>query len=103
MDTATRYTWKFRFVLLALAVAWGSFNKVGDTPSKAAKARVERTLTAEGRASEAGKPAIRKVSDVAPRRTAAPKAWPVSTFQSDPSSAPNGLRATNAALPESRR
>lgn len=71
MDTVTRYTWKFRFVLLALAVAWGSFNNVGDAPSKAAKARVERTLTAEGGVSEAGKPALRKVSDAPARRTIA--------------------------------
>ena len=76
MDTVTRYTWKFRFVLLALAVAWGSFHNVGNTPTKAAKARVERTLTAEGRASETGKPAIRKVSDAPMRRTTADPARP---------------------------
>ena len=76
MDTVTRYTWKFRFVLLALAVAWGSFNNVGNTPSKAAKARVERTLMAEGGASGAGKPALRKVSDAPTRRTTADPARP---------------------------
>jgi hypothetical protein len=80
MDTVTRYTWKFRFVLLALAVAWGSFN-VDTTPSKAAKARVERTLTAEGRAIESGKPALRKVSDGMSGRTTADPAPPRTSRQ----------------------
>ena len=94
MDTVTRYTWKFRFVLLALAVAWGSFNNVTTTPSKAAKARVERTLTAEGRASEAGKPALRKVSDEVPRRASTDPARP------QPNRQPlgSGVKAAQAPL-----
>ena len=94
MDTVTRYTWKFRFVLLALAVAWGSFNNVGNTPSKAAKARVERTLTAENQGSESAKPALRKVSDVAPRRASIELARP------QPNRQPlgSGVKAAQAPL-----
>ena len=80
MDTVTRYTWKFRFVLLALAVAWSSLER---SQSLENKARVERTLTAGHTAPAVRKAAIRHVRNSSPRRARLPHAWPVTTLQQD--------------------
>jgi hypothetical protein len=99
MDTATRYTWKFRFVLLALAVAWGSFQK---SESLATRDRVERTLTAGATAPVPAKAGVRTVSETA-RRAPATRPLTLRTRQTENPRTAGGVRihspAATAGLP----